>query len=89
IVLVCYVICFLYYQRIGVKALTVFAAVMGVLCGVYYLIQGAMLIANEPNQVLGYLFTSYVTAFLIALSVLVFTLTIGYGPVIEEVNGDN
>ncbi len=86
IVLVCYIICFLYYQRIGVKALTVFAAIMGVLCGLYYLIQGAKLVIDEPQQILGYLFTSYLTCLLIAVSVLIFVLAIDVGPVIEEVD---
>ena len=85
LVLVCYIILFLYYQRIGVKALAVFASVMGVLCGGYYLVQGVVLVAHEPQQILGYLFTSYLTALMIALSALFFVLTVGFGPVIEEV----
>ena len=84
LVLLCYIICFLYYQRIGVKALTIFAAIMGVLCGGYYFIQGVVLVSNEPKQLLGYLFTSYLTSLMIALSVLFFVLTVGFGPVIEE-----
>ncbi|MBO6108726.1 MAG: hypothetical protein J6P16_04905 [Eubacterium sp.] len=88
IVLVCYIICFLYYQRIGTKFLTYFAAAMNVLCGGYYLLNGIKLVIDEPDQLLGYLFTSYFTAFLVAVSVLLFVLTVDYGPVIEIVDED-
>ena len=88
LVLVCYIIVFLQYQRIGTKPLTIFAAVMGVLCGGYYLANGIKLVIEEPNQLLGYLFTSYFTAFLIAVATLLFVITIGFGPIIEEVDGD-
>ena len=74
----------MHYQKIGVKPLTLFAAGMGVLCGLYYVIQGVMLVANEPKQILGYLFTSYLTSLMIAASVFFFVLTVDYGPVIEE-----
>ena len=89
IVLVCYVIVFLYYQKIGAKPLTIFAAVMGVLCGGYYLLNGIVLVKDQPEQILGYLFSSYLTAFLVAISVLIYTLTVGIGPVIEEVEEDD
>ncbi|MBR6228342.1 MAG: hypothetical protein IKQ97_01230 [Eubacterium sp.] len=89
LVLVCYIIIFLQYQRIGSRPLTIFAAIMNVLCGGYYLVNGIKLVINEPNQLLGYLFTSYATAFLIALSVLLFVLTVDYGPIIEEIDGDD
>ncbi|MBO4396421.1 MAG: hypothetical protein J5819_08760 [Eubacterium sp.] len=76
IVLICYVICFLYYQRIGTKLMTWFAAGLNVLCGGYYLINGIKLVVEQPDQLLGYLFTSYATAFLIAVSVLLFTIAV-------------
>lgn len=85
LVLVCYIICFLQYQRIGTRPLTIFAAVMGVLCGGYYLINGIKLVIEQPNQLLGYLFTSYLTAFLVAVSTLLFVIAVDYGPVIEDV----
>ena len=84
IVLVCYIICFMYYQRIGSRPLTIFAAGMGVLCGGYYIIQGAILIADEPEQILGYLFTSYMTTLMIALSTFFFVITVGFGPKIYD-----
>ncbi len=77
IVLVCYIICFLYYQRIGTKMMTWFAAGLNVLCGGYYLINGIKLVIEQPDQLLGYLFTSYATAFLISVSVLIFTIAVG------------
>ena len=89
IVLVCYVIIFLYYQKIGTKPLTIFAGVMGVLCGGYYLLNGIILVKDQPEQILGYLFSSYLTAFLVAICVLIYTLTVGIGPVIEEVEEDD
>ncbi|MBR1873649.1 MAG: hypothetical protein IJ807_01990 [Eubacterium sp.] len=89
IVLVCYVIIFLYYQKIGTKPLTIFAAVMGVLCGGYYLMNGILLIKDQPEQILGYLFVSYLTAFLVAVCILVYTFAVGVGPVIEEVDSDD
>lgn len=86
IVLVCYGICFLHYQHLGVREMTIFAAGMGVLCGGYYVVQGAILIGVEPDQLLGYLFSSYVTSLMIALSTFFFVLAIDYGPKIERVD---
>ena len=82
--LVCYVICFLYYQRIGTSVLTYFAAIMNILCSGYFLLNGIKLVAEQPEQLLGYVFTSYLTAFLIAVSILIFSLAVGM-----EINEDD
>ena len=89
IVLICYVIIFLYYQKIGTRPLTYFAAVMGVLCGGCYLYNGILIVREQTDLILGYLFASYLTAFLVAVSSLIYTLAIGVGPVIEELDEED
>ena len=89
IVLVCYVIEFLYYQGIGNRALAIFAGGMGLACAVYSLINGIILVVHEPRQIGGYLFTSYLAALMIALTVLMFILSLAPDNLLEEVDAEN
>ncbi|MCR4605522.1 MAG: hypothetical protein K5639_05930 [Eubacterium sp.] len=85
IVLICFVIVFLYYQGMGNRALAVFAGIMGLACGVYYLIYGATLLKDDINNVLSYDFVSCVTSCMIALLVLIFVLSTAPDNLMEDV----
>ena len=98
LILVCYIIIFLYYQKIGPRVLALFAGGMGVLCGAYLFLNGIIIVINEPNQFIGYFFSTYVSTFVIAASSMLFLLTTDFGPIIEDatptsgssdVNADN
>ena len=84
IVLICYIIGFLYYQGIGNRALAIFGGGLGLACAVYCLINGIILVTNEPRQIGGYLFTSYLTATMIALNILMFILSLAPDNLIQE-----
>ena len=83
IVLICYVIIFLYFQGMGNRALAVFAGIMGLACGVYYVIYGAGL-----NNVLSYDFVSCVDSCMIALTTLMFVLTMAPDNLLEDITED-
>ena len=84
LILVCYIIIFLYYQKIGSRVLALFAGGMGLLCGAYLFLNGIILVLNEPEQFIGYFFSTYVSAFAIAGSSMLFLLTADFGPMIED-----
>lgn len=79
VTLICYVIGFLYFQGIGTRLMAMFAGGLGVACATYYLVIGIRLVLAEPQQILGYLFTSYLTATMIAMTTLLAILSLGVG----------
>lgn len=80
IVLICYIICFLYYQDIGNRALTLCASVLLTACAVLSLEEAVRYFASVSwYEVTGYYFSQTLLEFLLAVQSLLFLFALQKG----------